>query len=52
MKTVAMGEYAAGNFDLSWDLRDDAGHALQAGTYLVRGQLGENVFLRRVNVVH
>ena len=52
VKTVAMGEYAAGNFDLSWDLRDDLGHALQAGTYLVRGQLGENVFLRRVNVVH
>jgi len=51
VKTVAMGEYAAGNFDLSWDLRDDSGHALQAGTYLVRGQLGENVFLRRVSVV-
>jgi hypothetical protein len=51
VKTVAMGEYAAGSFDLTWDLRDDLGRPLQTGNYLVRGQVGENVFLRRVSVM-
>ena len=51
VRTIAVGEYSGGTFDVRWDLRDDTGHMLGAGTYLVRGQLGENVFLRRVTVV-
>jgi hypothetical protein len=52
VKTLALGEYSAGSFDLDWDLRDDGGRLLEAGNYLVRGQMGENVFLRRLAVVH
>lgn len=51
VKTLALGEYSAGTFDLTWDLRDDSGRSLKASTYLVRGQVGERVFLRRVAVV-
>ncbi len=50
--TIAIGEYGAGTVDLSWNLRDESGRTVRAGTYLVRGQIGENVFLRRVTVVH
>lgn len=52
VRTIAMGQYAAGAFDLKWDLRDDGGRRLQPGTYMVRGQVGENVFLRRVTVMN
>jgi len=51
VKTLADGEYSAGTFDLSWDLRDGHGQPLQAGLYLVRGQIGERVFLRRLTMV-
>lgn len=52
VRTLALGEYSGGTFDLAWNLQDDDGRLLGAGTYLVRGQIGENVFLRRVTVVH
>ncbi len=52
IKTIAFGEYSAGSFDLVWDLRDDSGNPLGTGSYMVRGQLGETVFLRRLTVVH
>jgi hypothetical protein len=52
VRTVAMGQYSAGNFDMRWDLRDDAGRSLQAGAYVIRSQVGDTVFLRRVSVVH
>jgi hypothetical protein len=52
VRTLAMGEYSGGTFDITWDLRDTDGMPLRAGAYLVRGQLGENVFLRRVTIVH
>jgi len=52
VKTLAMGQYSAGHFDVRWDLTDDEGRDLSTGTYLVRGQLGDAVFLRRVTVVH
>ena len=29
VKTIAMGQYAAGAFDLKWDLRDDGGRRSQ-----------------------
>lgn len=51
VRTIAQGQYSGGTFNLKWDLRADDGHPLQAGAYLVRGQLGESVFLRRVNVI-
>jgi hypothetical protein len=51
-RTLALGEYSGGTFDLTWNLTGDDGRLLRAGTYLVRGQIGENVFLRRVTVVH
>ena len=51
VRTLAMGQYSAGNFDLHWDLRDDAGQHLEPGAYLVRSQVGDAVFLRRVLVV-
>src|SRR5262245_12410276 len=51
IRTIAQGAYSGGAFDIKWDLRDDEGRMLLAGAYLVRGQLGEDVFLRRVNVI-
>jgi hypothetical protein len=51
VRTLAMGQYSAGHFDMRWDLRDDFGRSLEAGTYLVRSQIGDSVFLRRVTVV-
>jgi hypothetical protein len=52
VRTVAIGQYSAGSFDLQWDLHDDSGHGLEAGAYIVRGQMGDTVFLRRLTVVH
>ena len=52
VRRLALGEYSGGTFDMVWDLRDDSGFQLRAGSYLVRGQIGDNVFLRRVSVVH
>ncbi len=52
VRSVAMGQYSAGQFDLRWDLKDDSGRNLQAGAYVVRSQVGDTVFLRRVMVVH
>jgi hypothetical protein len=52
VKTIAMGQYSPGSFGVNWDLHDDGGRQLEAGTYLVRSQIGDNVILRRVTVVH
>lgn len=51
VKTLATGIHSAGTFDLTWDLRDREGRALKAGVYLVRAQVGERVFLRRLTTV-
>ena len=51
IRTLAMGQYSAGHFDLRWDLRDDNGQRLNPGAYMVRSQVGDAVFLRRVMVV-
>ena len=51
VSTIALGQYSGGTFDVGWDLHDDGGRLLDTGTYLVRGQVGENVFLRRVTIV-
>jgi hypothetical protein len=52
VRTLALGQYSGGTFDLVWDLRDGDGRLLRAGAYLVRGQIGEDIFLRRVTIVH
>lgn len=51
VRTIARGEYSGGTFTLAWNVRDEDGRPLKAGAYLVRGQIGESVFLRRVAVV-
>ena len=51
VRTLAMGQYSAGHFNLRWDLRDDSGQRLDPGAYMVRSQVGDAVFLRRVVVV-
>lgn len=52
IRTLARGTYAGGTVDLVWNLRDEAGRPVRPGTYLIRGQIGSNVFLRRVSIVH
>ncbi len=52
VRTLALGEYSAGHFDLHWDLSDGAGRVLPSGTYLVRSQIDDTVVLRRVTVVN
>ena len=52
VRTIAMGQYSAGNFALKWDLHDDAGRSLEPGAYIVRSQMGDTVILRRLTVVH
>jgi hypothetical protein len=51
VRTLAMGQYSAGHFDLRWDMRDDSGRTLEPGAYMVRSQVGGTVFLRRVVLV-
>ena len=51
VRMLAEGPRDAGASDLMWDLRDDQGHQLRAGMYVVRAHVGETVFLRRVAVV-
>ncbi len=40
VRTIASGERGAGSDVLSWDLRDDRGHAVSAGVYFARARLG------------
>lgn len=51
VRVLADGPREAGAADLTWDLRDDQGHLLRAGMYIVRAHVGETAFLRRVAVV-
>jgi len=48
VRTLARGNHAAGAGTLVWDLRDDEGHALGTGVYLVRARIGDQSFNRRV----
>ena len=50
VRTLAKGNHAAGAGTLVWDLRDDEGHALGTGVYLVRARIGDQSFNRRVIV--
>jgi hypothetical protein len=51
VRMLANGTREAGAADLAWDLRDEQGHPLSAGMYVVRAQIGDAVFQRRVAVV-
>ena len=51
VRALAEGTHAAGTSELVWDLRDDQGRPLRAGTYLVRAQTREHDTLRRVTVI-
>ncbi len=50
VRTLLDRQEPAGRQVLVWDLRDDAGHPLGAGVYLVRARLGGRTFVRRVTI--
>ena len=52
VRTLVQGEERAGARDLIWNLADDSGRRVPAGFYLVRAQIGDKAFTRRVSVVH
>ena len=43
---------AAGAGEIAWDLRDDAGHRVAPGVYMVRARSGGAAFTRRVVVIN
>jgi hypothetical protein len=47
VRTLAVGEHAAGRHDVAWDGRDDAGRAVRAGSYRVRLELPDGTSLVR-----
>lgn len=49
--TVASGERGAGTGDLSWDLRDDGGHPVDAGLYFVKARVGSVESTKRLIVL-
>ena len=51
VRTIASGFRDAGTGDVAWDLRDDDGRALGAGVYLIRAQLADRSWTRRVVAV-
>jgi flagellar basal-body rod modification protein FlgD len=48
---LALAYQDAGEHDLSWDGRDDAGAALPSGTYLLRLESGLEVQSLRVSLI-
>jgi len=48
VRTLTDGASAAGDHALTWDLRDDAGHPVEAGLYLARFEAEGHVFTRRL----
>jgi hypothetical protein len=51
VRTIAEGFRNAGAGEIDWDLRDDDGRALGAGVYLIRAQLADRNWTRRVVAV-
>jgi flagellar hook assembly protein FlgD len=57
VKQVASGKFASGWHQISWDGRNESGHAVSAGVYLyqlvVTGENGETVFnkMKRMTLV-
>ncbi len=50
LRTLVSGWHDAGHNELGWNLRDDSGHPVGAGVYLVRARLGAAGWTRRVVV--
>jgi hypothetical protein len=48
VRTLAQGDYPAGEHALGWDGRDDAGRAVSAGVYFYRLQTGGEISARRL----
>ena len=48
VRTLTTGPQARGRHDLTWDGRDDSGHAVRAGLYFVKVDTQENSQARRV----
>jgi hypothetical protein len=51
VRTIASGWREAGRGELVWDLRDDSGNSVAAGIYLLRAQLADRSWTRRLVVV-
>lgn len=51
VRTIASGWHEAGRGELVWDLRDGSGSSVAAGIYLVRAQLADRSWTRRLVVV-
>lgn len=51
VRQLARAWHRAGRGEVSWDLRDEAGHRVPAGVYLLRARLGDSLWSRRVAVV-
>ena len=52
VRSLVAGEFLqAGTYSLTWDGRDDAGHAVASGVYLYRLQAGSQVRVRKLVLV-
>ena len=51
VRRLASGHRPAGREEIAWDLRDDSGHRVPAGVYLIRARLGDSAWSGRVAVV-
>lgn len=51
VRRIANAWHPPGRGEITWDLRDEAGHPVGAGIYLVRARLGDSVWSARVSVV-
>jgi len=51
VRRIATGALAAGSTTLAWDLRDEAGHRVPPGVYLLRARTPEGTRTRRAAVV-
>ncbi|KQC14504.1 MAG: hypothetical protein APR63_05605 [Desulfuromonas sp. SDB] len=50
VRTIEQGYYLSGNHNLTWDLQNNQGHQVCAGSYFVNIQLGNSTFTKSVNI--
>jgi hypothetical protein len=51
VRTLVSGDIAAGDHEITWDGRDQAGHDVASGVYVYRLQAGESTQARRMTLV-
>lgn len=51
VRRLVHGVHEAGPGEVTWDLRDEAGHAVVPGVYLVRASLGARTWTQRIAIV-